>query len=58
VDADEAAARPVREDRRARGRPERDRAVEGACIAGQLVANRELAGRGRPGVGPDADRSG
>ena len=55
VYAHKTAARPVREDGRSCGGAERDGSVERARIAGQLAANGELSGRGRPVIGADPD---
>ena len=55
VDADEAAAGPVGQDGRACARPERNGPVERVAEAGELLADVELAPRGRPARLPDAD---
>src|SRR6059058_1169830 len=53
VDSDEPAARPVREDGRARARAERDRAVERIREIRELLADVERARRRRPTRLPD-----
>src|SRR5439155_24692552 len=45
VDADEAAAGPVGQDRRARARPERDGTVDRVVEAREAVADVEVAAR-------------
>ncbi len=58
VHPDEASARPLGEHVRTGARPERDRAVERVVEVRELVANVELARRGRPVrlADPDARR--
>ena len=55
VHADEAAARPVGEHRRARARPEGDGAVERIVEVRELAPDVELAARCGPVRPPDAD---
>ena len=57
VDADVATAGPVRQRRRPGARAERDRAVERAPVAGEAVADDELAARRRRVRRADADRA-